>query len=184
VYTLACVLGAAGLVEWMRRSRENPRIWMRYVPQGLAVAAIGFHLPGLIGTYRAFQRDDRRELAQWIQSNVPAGVAVAHDVRVLLARAKEAGLGDFVLPNPILTPPDRYVADLGSVDDLLSRGITYVAVCEADYHNTDKQKNDKMRARAQWYANLFEHQRLVWETRPGPIPYLQPGLRLYELARR
>jgi hypothetical protein len=184
VYILACVLGAAGLVEWMRRSREHPHPVLRFAPQLLAVVAVGLHLPGLIGTYRAFQRDDRRELAQWIQANVPPGAAVAHDVRVLLGRAKEAGLGDFVLPNPILTPPDRYVADLGTVEELRSRGITHVAVCEADYHNAGKQKDDKMRARAKWYASLFEHQRLVWETRPGPVAYLQPGLRLYELVHQ
>ena len=127
------------------------------------------------------QRDDRRELAHWIQQNIPPDSALAHDVRVLLARAKDAGLADFVLPNPIFTPPDRYVADLGSVEELRSKGVTHVAVCEADYHNTEKQKSDKMKARAQWYANLFAHHRLVWETRPGPVAYLQPGIRLYEL---
>lgn len=182
VYILACVLGAVGLVEWMRRTRGDSRPFVRLLPQGIAVAAVILQMPGLVANYQAFQRDDRRQLAHWIQQHVPSDAAVAHDVRVLLARAKDAGLADFVLPNTILTPPDRYVADLGSVEELLSRGITHVAVCEADYHNTEKQKGEKMKARSQWYADLFANHRLVWETRPGPVAYLQPGLRLYELV--
>jgi hypothetical protein len=183
IYILACGFGAAGMVEWHRHFRKHRKSYSRGIPRVIAGAAVAWHLPSLVDAYQAFQRDDRRELAEFIRATVPAEGGIAHDVRVLLARAKQAGLEPFVLPNPIHVPPDRYVADLGSIAELRARGITHVAVCEADYHNTFKQGSDpKMAARSRWYAELFQNHSEVWQRRVGEIAYLQPGLRLYRIT--
>lgn len=182
VYIMACALGAAGLGEWRRRHRRDRKAFPRIAAHLAAVVAVGLHLPGLVEGFRAFKCDDRRELADYIRANVPPSGGIAHDVRVMLSRTKAAGLEGFDLPNALYEPPDRYVADLGSIEQLKAKGITHVAVCEADYHNTEKD-GEKMRARNRWYADLFEHHRLVWQAKPGEIAYLQPGLRLYELGK-
>lgn len=182
VYVAACALGAAGLAEWRRSHRRDRKTFPRIAAHVAAAIAVGLHLPELIDEYRAFKSDDRRELANYIRQNVPPTGGIAHDVRVMLVRTKAAGLDGFDLPNALYEPPDRYVSDLGSVEELKAKGITHVAVCEADFHNTEKG-GDKMRARNRWYAELFERHRLVWQAKPGAVAYLQPGLRLYELSK-
>ena len=180
---MACAFGAAGLVEWHRHYRRHRQSFTRGIPRGIAIAAVVWHLPGFADAFEAFKRDDRRELAEFIRLTLPPEAGVATDVRVLLARAKDAGLPAFALPNPIHVPPDRYVADLGSIEELRARGITHVAVCEADYHNAFKEgKNSKMAERSRWYAELFRNHSEVWKRKVGDIAYLQPGLRLYRIT--
>jgi hypothetical protein len=183
VYILGCAFAAAGLVEWHRHYRKHRMSYSRGIPRVIAFSAVAWQLPGLLDAYHAFQRDDRRELAEFIRAEIPPDGGIAHDVRVLLARAKEAGLPNFLLPNPLHVPPDRYVADLGSIAELRARGITHVAVCDADYHNCFKQEHDpKMAARSRWYAELFQNHSEVWQRRVGTVSYLQPGLRLYRIT--
>ncbi len=183
VYIVACALGSVGVVEWYRHYRKHRSPYTRGLPRTVAIAAIVWHLPAFADTYSAFKRDDRRELAEFIRITIPPDAGIAQDVRVLLARAKAAGLPAFSLPNPLLVPPDRYVADLGSIEDLRARGITHVAVCEADYHNAFKDSgNPKMAERSRWYAELFRNHSEVWQRKVGDIAYLQPGLRLYRIT--
>jgi hypothetical protein len=137
----------------------------------------------LIDTYHAFQRDDRRELAEFIRATVPPEAGIAQDVRVLLARAKDAGLPEFQLPNPLFAPPGRWAADLGTIAELRARGITHVAVCEPDYHLVLRPSKDaKVAERGRWYADLFQNYPVVWQRKAGDIDYLQPGLSLYRIG--
>jgi hypothetical protein len=183
VYVLGCGLGAVGLVEWHRHFRRHRKSYTRGIPRTVAALAIGWHLPRLVDTYHAFQRDDRRELVAYIRATIPPEAGIAQDVRVLLARAQGAGPSEFSLPNPLFAPPDRWVADLGSIAELRARGITHVAVCEADYHLVTRGgREGKGAARGRWYAELFENYPVVWQRKAGEIEYLQPGLSLYRIA--
>lgn len=183
IYVLACALGAAGIVEWARHFRRHRKSYTRGIPRTVAALAVVLHLLLLRNIYQAFQRDDRRELVEYIRHMVPPEHGIANDVRVLLARTKEADIPGYVIPNAIHVPPDRYVADLGSIAELKARGITHVAVCEADYHNTTKNGSDpRMVARHRWYVDLFQNYSIVWQRPVGEVAYLQPGLRLYRIG--
>ncbi len=177
VYVLACGLGAAGMVEWTRAQPAGSR-W-RWAGPVLAAAAVVWHLPELAENWNAFGHDDRRDLTAWLREHVPTKEGIAHDIRAHLSLAQEFRLPGFELPNPLLAPEDRRMAELGTLAQLRARGITYVVACDADYHSV-LQRGGKADQR-EFYQKLFDKNKLLWERPPGPIAYLQPGLRVYEL---
>jgi len=177
VYALACGLGAAGLLEWTRRQpAHSPWRWAGPV---LAVVAIGWHVPELVSNWRGFAQDDRRDLTTWLRTNVPAKEGIAHDTRAHLSLGKEFHLPGFELPNPLFAPEDRRLPELGTIEQLKAKGITYVVACEPDWHSA-MQRGGEASERA-FYEELFAKYPKVWERPPGPISYLNPGLRVYRL---
>lgn len=177
IYVFACGLGAAGLVEWTRRQPATSR-W-RWAGPVLATAAVVWHIPGLLANWQGFARDDRRDLTAWLREHVAPTATIAHDIRAHLLFGQQSGLPGYVLPNPLLAPDERYVADLGTIAELRAKGVTHIVVCEADYH-TALERSAKTKQRA-FYEDLFAHYPRVWERPSGPLAYLQPGLRVYEL---
>jgi hypothetical protein len=106
VYTLSCALGAAGLVEWQRCANFSPATalrgkMLRWAAPAVAVIAVGWHVPELTRFFRAFADDDRQLLTEWLRIHVPPPAGIAHDVRALLTRAREAHDPEYELANPL-----------------------------------------------------------------------------------
>lgn len=177
---LFCVLGSLGILELSRLGLSKTKI----LASLLAVAAVVFHVPTLSTNYKAFTFDDRRELIEWLRENIPSDALIAHDNRVRLDEAREAGDPMFAFPQKILSAV-RYVADLGTLDNLKSQGVGYVALCEQDYRralNPPKNAGAEATERSLFYRSVLDNGKLLWERPVGPIAYLHPGLKLYSIS--
>ena len=121
------------------------------------VLALSVEAPRFLDVYRAFQHDDRRDLAEWIREYVPANAVVVQDERVMLPDPRNRTRGRVVLDLPqTFVSGKRYAAELGdrsmlrkalgkpklptavanTSDDfatLRAEGVTHVAVTESSY---------------------------------------------------
>ena len=128
-----------------------------------------------------FSTDARDGLRKWIAENTNTSAVIAQDERVDL------------LANPAWKSREvitaEFAADLGSLEDLRSRKIDYVAVTRQSYNRflkgtykpKAKEKADFNR-RAEFYRELFATGKPVWESTVGQIIYLHPGIRLYHIV--
>ena len=140
--------------------------------------------------YIGFQHDDPTAVAEWIKAHVPATAIIAEDHRVNLSATKADGLSSAArVPQKVLD--DSFAPDLGSLDEMRAWGVNYVAVCKQNYgryfnDEMKPQKNVKSGydAYRDFYARVFKEGQLVKEWPKGPIAYLQPGIKLYRIARR
>ena len=81
-----------------------------------------------------------------------------------------------------------FAPELGTLDQLRSKGVGYVAVCRQNY---GRYFNDKTVPQAKvkvnyeeardFYTRLFAEGQLLKEWPKGTITYLQPGIRLYRI---
>jgi hypothetical protein len=157
------------------------------------VAAIGLEIPRTLDVLRAFQHDDRRELADYIAANLPPTARIAQDERVMLPSERNRKRGRIVLdlPQEIVSGPKSYAAELGDLETLRAAGFTHVAVTESNY---GRYFLDSMRPKTgaegeytrhrTFYERLFREGTLLFERPRGTVIYLHPGLRLYELGAK
>jgi len=152
--------------------------------------AAAWEAPRLLEVYRAFQHDDRRELAELIRTTLPAEVRIAQDSRVMLPdrRNRERGKVIVDLPQQVVSGP-RYASDLGDLDQLRAAGFTHVAVTESSYGrfflNSMKAKEEYRDEHARhrtFYERLDKEGTLLFDRPRGTVIYLHPGLRLYQIA--
>lgn len=179
-FMLFCVVGSLGLAEL---SANHPRA--RWLSAGLALLALGWHLPALANLYQGFAVDDRRDLIAWIREHLPPDASIVQDRRARLKLARNSGDPAYALPQTIVEE-GRYAADAGSLEDLRRRGIRYVAACDPDYQRVlrlsgPKREHEAMRGRQDFYRTLFADGKRLWERPPGRLAYLHPGLGLYEI---
>ena len=181
--TLICALGALGVFEIARFLR-----WMKYPALVAGAAVLLFaQLPLLRATMDEFRHDDRVELAAWIRTNAPADAIIVEDHRVnLFAPAPRDESGKPQVPQRVLD--NDYAADLGTLDEMRTWGVVYVAVSQRAYDRffsknlkpRDSEKDDYAR-RKEFYTRLFAEAELVRELKSQGNIYLQPGLKLYKL---
>src|SRR4030095_13825867 len=85
-----------------------------------------------MGYNSAFQRDDSRELIAWCRSELPPEAVIAKDSRICLPDPKKPDtVPADAIPQEVLAA--KFVADLGTLDELRARGVTHVAISESDY---------------------------------------------------
>ena len=145
----------------------------------LAGGIVWAELPLLRRSYDGFRHDDPTALAEWVKANLPPDAIIAEDHRVNLTPTKGEGFGTAArVPQKVLDA--KSAADLGTVDELLAKGVTHVAVCREIY---DRYKAPSKRTgrQGEFYRRVFQTT-LLQEWPHGPISYLQPGLRLYRIA--
>lgn len=183
-------LAALGLVSgarWM--TAWKPRWPLPAIAAFLLVVALASEAPRFWDVYRAFQRDDRRELAELIRDRVPAEAKIAQDSRVMLPDERNRNRGRVVLDLPqTIESEGRYVSGFGDLDQISAAGFTYVAVSESNYGRffvrsmipKDKYLEEYERQRA-FYERLFREGELIFERPRSTVIYLHPGLRLYRL---
>lgn len=196
-FCVLAVIGAGDLASWLSVR------WPRRAVLGIAaLALIAGQLPawtpsrpGWLAYDAAFQRDDTRDLIEWLRREVPADAVIAKDNRVPLpdpARKKHAArLG--VIPQKIVTPrgfgvKSDFVADIGPLEDMLAKGITHVVVSESDYGKfflaslrPQSSEQSAFERRREFYDRLFRECDLVFERERGTVIYLHPGIRVYRL---
>jgi hypothetical protein len=176
-------LAALGLRELATKPR-----WAALV---LAVA-IAFEIPRTLDVLRAFQHDDRRELADYILAHLPPTARIVQDERVMLPSERNRKRGRVVLDLPQeVVAGKSYAAEFGDLEKLRADGFTHVAVTESNYgrYFLDSMKpkegaQDEYTQRRAFYERLFREGTLLFERPRGTVVYLHPGLRLYELGAK
>ena len=193
---LICALAGLGVVELYSLVLGKRLIGLSlpyrfisiWVVAGVALNFLIAQLPLLRATMDEFRHDDRVELAAWIRANVPADAIIVEDHRVnLFAPAPGDESGKPQVPQRVLD--NDYAADLGTLDEMRTWGVVYVAVSQRAYDRffsknlkpRESEKADYER-RKEFYTRLFAEAELVREFKSQGNIYLQPGLRLYKLA--
>ncbi len=152
-----------------------------------AVALIACQLPSWLRYEHAFQTDDSRDLQAWCREQLPADAVIAKDSRIWLPDPKKPDrVPAGAIPQRVVA--EKFAADLGSLDEMRSKGITHVAVSESDYGRFFREslrpkageEEDFSRRRAV-YRTLFEKGELVFERKRGTMLYLHPGIRVYRI---
>ncbi|MEO8350387.1 MAG: hypothetical protein ABI680_01570, partial [Chthoniobacteraceae bacterium] len=188
---LFAIIGASDLAGWL-----SPKYSRRMIFTLGALALIAGQFPawtdsrpGWLGYDRAFRRDDNQELIEWLNSEVPPDAIIAKDNRIALPdpkRRKHSARRGFV-PQTILAK--KYAADLGTLEELRARGVSFVAVSEMDYGKffleslrpQESEREDFERRRA-FYEQLFTGRKPVFEREKSTVLYLHPGIRVYTIA--
>ena len=184
VTTLLCAIAGFGVIDLARLLSPIPS---HFALGCVAIFLVNAQLPSLRTTIAEFQKDDRIALAAWIAADVPADAIIAEDHRVNLvppAIGDESGKPH--VPQHVLD--NDFAADLGTLDEMRSWGLVYVAVSQ---HTYDRFFSSSLKPRAsekadyerrrEFYTRLFAEGELVYELKSHGNPYLQPGLRLYKL---
>ncbi len=191
LFALFAIIGASDLAGWL-----SPKYSRRIVFSLGALALIAAQFPawtesrpGWLGYDRAFGRDDNRELIAWLKTDVPPEAIIAKDNRIALPDPKRrnhaARLG--VVPQTILAK--KYAADLGTLEELRARGVSYVAVSEMDYGKffleslrPQESEREDFERRRTFYQQLFSGRKPVFEREKSTVLYLHPGIRVYRIA--
>ena len=174
------VFGAAEiarLVNWQQPRERHPlNAWLLFPLLALILRA---ELPLLKTSYEGFQHDDPTALAEWVKANLPPDAIIAEDHRVNLTPTKGEGFSTAArVPQKVLDA--KSAADLGTVDELLAKGVTHVAVCREIYDRYEAPSK-RTGKQGEFYQRVFQTT-LLKEWPRGTIAYLQPGLRLYRIA--
>lgn len=192
VLTLLAALGAVDAARWLAR-------WMplRWALAGCAAALVVSEMVSppspldwrtLPEYFAAFQRDDNAELIAWIKANLPPDAVIAKDSRIQLPdpeskkdRARFAPMAQKILAK-------RYVADLGTMEELRARGVTHLAISASDYGRfllpglvPQKSERADFGRRRAFYEELLRDGDFIFRRERGAVLYLHPGIRLYPL---
>ena len=192
VITLLAALGAVDAARLLAR-------WMplRWALAGCAAALVVSEMVSppspldwrtLPEYFAAFQRDDNAELIAWIKANLPPDAVIAKDSRIQLPdfESKKDRLRFAPMPQKILA--ERYAADLGTMAELRSQGVTHLAVSASDYGRflmrglvPQKGGRESFERRKAFYEELLRDGELIFWRERGAVLYLHPGIRLYRL---
>jgi hypothetical protein len=182
-------LAALGLHTLTQRTLPPGRPSPAQLGAALLLLAVTAEIPRFADVYRAFQRDDRRELAEYIQANLPPDAKIVQDERVMLPSPRNRNRDRIVLD---LTQPvvagKRYASEFGDLEKLRADGFTYAAVTESNYGRfflesmtpTGDYRAEYDQHRG-FYERLFREGTLLFDRPKGTVVYLHPGLRLYRL---
>ena len=192
VFTLLAALGAVDAARLL--ARRMPLRWALAGCAAVLVAAQTVSAPPpldwhtLAEYFAAFQHDDNAEFIAWIKAELPPDAVIAKDSRIQLPDPGNAkDLRRFApLPQKILA--ERYVADLGTMDELRARGVTHLAVSESDYGRflltgsiPQKGEAEDFARRKAFYETLLRDGKPIFQRERGTVLYLHPGIRLYRL---
>lgn len=189
---LFTVLAAAGIWDVARRPEWRARRW--WIAAGCTVLLAAAQLPswtrdraGLLRYDAAFQRDDLQELIEWMRAEMPPDAVVAKDGKVNLPdpQKKKHASRVGVVPQTIISA--KYAADLGTIEELRAKGVSYVIVSRGVYGkfvddiHAGKPRSEKFTRRRTFYERLLRESDLLFERDRGTVIYLHPGLRVYKL---
>jgi len=183
-------IAAIGLVRLVGFLRGQPSLptWFWKTVALLATLAIVFPLAkDYRKGWRAMSRDHRKEIANYIRSNISLETTIAADERAAVPTAADPRYAGFpeLLPQKFLIT--RYTADLGTLDELRFQGVSHVIVSNRDVNRLDNEDNFnkedrlKLPARRQFYKDLREQGIVEWRSKLGPNKYLNASLVLYRI---
>jgi len=183
----ALFLCAAALgMKQLRAHPSGGKAASALVALAILLQSVGFPRHDLLSYYRAFQTDDRAELAAWLNAQHPTAV-LAQDSRTLLPTRERKKLLPYqpVLQAQILDEPLSKIADLAT---LRVEGVTLVALCQDDFGcynlkslRPQRGNEEAYRKTGAFYRALREGRSPLWERARGLVTYLHPGLMVYDL---
>ena len=183
------VLGAAEIGRLIGGTGPGPRkVIGVLVLAGLSAFQVNAQLPAFRRSFDGFTHDDPTAVAEWIKVNLPADAVIAEDHRVNLSPTKANGVSKNArVPQKVYNA--NFAPDLGTLDELLKKGVTHVAICKQSYGRYFKDETkprDGVKTgfdkRREFYARVLEEGELVQEWPSGTISYLQPGIKLFRVA--
>lgn len=186
VTTMLCALSAVAAVELSRKLKWSV---IPLIVAGAWFAGVSL-IPDYLEIVRSFHHDHRRELAQWIDVNLPENALIVEDNRVALPvrgdpRYSEA---QHFLQRNVLSWDRTYASDYGSLADLRAQGVTHVALFVSNYLVLVERggvKADTLQKQnaARFYEELKTSSKVVFVRRKGIDRYLNSGLILYEIGQ-
>jgi hypothetical protein len=185
-YALA-VVGVASVAE--HTFSEQVRGWLLPALVGVCLTACFLEFLRGYPYFMAFTWDQRLEMLSWMDGDLPPGCKVVADSAVLL-------------PNLLANTKQKYrfevLTDRGAIDaynltrldQFAAAGVNYAVVSESDYAplfvtaaSVAVLNNQSFEAAKQFHSELFAKGTCVWSRARGPVPYLQPGLKIYRLPK-
>jgi hypothetical protein len=154
----------------------------------LVAVALYFQMESFAVIDRSFKTDDRRNLTEWVRANLPVEAVIAQDEAVNFPDASRwVHAGRAPLPQRLVSGK-KELADLGTLADLRAMGVTHVAVCQRTYGryldaSRKDSKGSNQTAERAFYESLFSKGTILWESKIGPVTYLQPGLRFVDISK-
>jgi Dolichyl-phosphate-mannose-protein mannosyltransferase len=187
-YALAA-LGAAWMAELISTTREEVRGWLLPALLAVSLAACFFEFLRGYPYYAAFNWDERLEMLSWMDGNLRPGSKVVADSSVLLPRLLAESKRKYRF-DLLMDGFPKMRDDQPRLDQLAAAGVNYVVVSESDYKNPSPNavsvamvNNESINGAKLFYSELFKKGTLVWSRDQGPVPYLQPGLEIYHIAK-
>lgn len=183
------VLGAAEIGRLIGGNTPGARkIAGLLVLAGLSAYQVNSQLPAFRRSFDGFTHDDPKAVAEWIKVNLPADAVIAEDHRVNLSPTKANGVSKNArVPQKVYNA--NFAPDLGTLDELLKKGVTHVAICKQSYGRYFKDETKPREGvktgfdkRREFYARVLEEGELVQEWPSGTISYLQPGIKLFRVT--
>jgi hypothetical protein len=184
LFTLFAAVGTMDFARLIERGSKR-----RWALAGAVAVLVLAQLPSLLRYDLAFATDDTQALIEWLRTKLPPTAVLAKDGRIELPdpeRKKDAArMG--VIPQKVITA--RFVADLGTREELLAKGVTHVVVSESDYGrfflpSLRPQRGERadFERRKAFYEGLLRDEELLFERERGTVIYLHPGIRVYRLT--
>ncbi|HEY5753432.1 MAG TPA: phospholipid carrier-dependent glycosyltransferase [Chthoniobacterales bacterium] len=186
VSTMLCMLSAVAVVELLRKAKWSA---VPVILVGVWCAATTL-VPAYKKVVHSFHNDHRRQLAEWIDANLPADALIAEDNRVALpvfGDPRYADAADF-LKRKVLSWEKTYAADYGSLGELRARGVTHIALFVSNYtvlteRGGAKADTPQKQGAARLYQDLKNGgAKPVFVRKKGVDRYLNSGLVLFEIA--
>jgi hypothetical protein len=183
------MLAAAELARSLDSEKlRTRRVLSQLVLAGLIAWVVLAEMPAFRRSFDGYTHDDPTAAAEWIKANLPANAVIAEDYRVNLSHTKANGVSkDARVPQKVYDA--NFAPDLGTLDELLAKGVTHVAICKQSYGRYFKDETKPREGaktafdkRQEFYARVLEDGELVKEWPPGTISYLQPGIKLFRVA--
>jgi 4-amino-4-deoxy-L-arabinose transferase-like glycosyltransferase len=130
--------------------------------------------------------DNRREMIEWLDSNIHQRAVIAADSYTrltLMINNISPGVRKLITVKEM-----TYTGDLGSIKNARKLGITHVIACSRTYKrffNTHLTSSDNsagvVDTRRRFYSELFRNGRPVWESRHPDRGSLNPIIKIYHL---
>jgi hypothetical protein len=124
-----------------------------------------------------------------MDGDLPPGSKVVADSAVLLpnllANTKQKYRFEVLTDSDAIDP-----YNLTRLDQFVAAGVDYAVVSESDYAplfvtaaSVAVLNNQSFETAKQFHSELFAKGTCIWSRAQGPVPYLQPGLKIYRLPK-
>ena len=168
---LAC-LAAAGLLPVLEA--KNGRLWAICI----VAASLAWQAPRLYCANIGFTQDHRKELVDFIESEIPPGSLLLQDQNI-------------DLPDSIKIPiMKRRIGSRDTLESLRKEGISHVVVAQSKYGQffktnvivSDDAREDFNKTK-QFFESLFQEGELLREWKTGDNLYLAAPFRIYSIKK-
>ncbi len=185
VSATVCLLAGIGLADLCRHFFLL-RTWLprrrRILYSALLAGTCVLFASPVVDCLMGFGIDTRKQLAHWIEKNVPPDAVIVQDRRVQLVAVsgKSMEQRSFSVPQQVLS--NQYAADFGSVSELQSQGILYIALMVGQKYRNHPSARVKSREEFDNFVReVTETGTLLWKSESRTPQIVNPRLELYRL---